>query len=152
MGFSVSGSAVIVFIGFVVAVGIAVPSVLGSVGELAGAQGEQIDRGTDRANTDVEINRTVYNETTGLLAIELDNTGSTTLSVNDTSVLVNGTIRTRSGGGIVETAVDGDTGATIWLPAEQLEVTVDAADAPGRVKIVTENGIEVTTTDIETVS
>jgi len=152
MGFSVSGSAVIVFIGFVVAVGIAVPPVLGSVGELAGAQSEQIDRGTDRANTDVEINRTVYNETRGELAIELENTGSTSLSVNDTSVLVDGAIQTRSGGGIVETAVDGDTDATLWLPAEELNVTVDAADAPDRVKVATENGIEVATTDIETVS
>jgi flagellar protein FlaF len=153
VGFSVSGSAVIVFVGVVIAVGVSVPPVLASMGDLADAHGDQIDRGTDQLNTDIAIESTVYNQTRGELTINATNTGSTTLAINETSVLLNGTIQTRSNGEIIETAIDGaGTETTLWLPGETLEIRIDTGTEPDRVKLVTENGIERTTINIETVS
>jgi flagellar protein FlaF len=153
MGFSVSGSAVIVFVGVVVAAGVAVPPVLGSIGDLAGAQGEQIDRGTETLNTDVAIESAVYNGTADEFTLNATNAGSTTLSVNKTSLLLDGTIQTRSGGEITDTAIGGtNSDATLWLPGETLEITVATGTEPDRVKLVTGNGVERTTGDVETVS
>lgn len=139
MGFSVSGSAAIVFIGLIVAAGIAIPSVVGSFGSMASAQGQQTDRGVETLNTDIEIRNTTYNATDNELDVRLSNTGSTTLSVDETSVLVDGTIPPA---GDVTTDVEGNTNADLWLPGETLNVTVSNVDPePDRVKVVTENGI-----------
>ena len=154
MGFSVSGSAVIVFIGFVVAAGVAVPPLLGSVGDLAGAQGTQIDQGTDRLNTDVEIVAATYDDGAGNLTVEIENTGTTVLSVENTDLLVDGEIQTERGHNRTSaiTLDDGsaDSDAELWLPAETLNITVDADTEPDRVKVVTDNGIERATSDIQT--
>lgn len=142
MGFSVSGSAAIVFIGLIVAAGIAIPAVVGSFGSMASAQGQQTDRGVETLNTDIEIRNTTYNATDDELDVRLANTGSTTLSVNETSVLVDGTIPPA---GDVTTDVEGNTDADLWLPGETLNVTVSNVDPePNRVKIVTGNGIAET--------
>lgn len=146
MGFSVSGSAIIVFIGFVVAAGIAVPPLLGSVGDLAGAQGTQIDQGTDRLNTDVGNMSAVYEDgNPGTLTVEVDNTGTTVLSIGKTDLLVDGEIKTESEDGkqtAIVTADGSDPDTVLWLPAETLEITVEADSVPDRIKVVTENGIE----------
>lgn len=142
MGFSVSGSAAIVFIGVIVAAGIAIPSIVGSLGSLAGAHGEQTDRGIEALNTEFKIENTSYNATSNELDLRAKNTGSTSLSVNDTSVLVDGEIPSTDN---VTTDVEGNTNANLWLPGETLNVTVERVDPePDRVKIVTENGIAET--------
>ncbi len=143
MGFSVSGSAAIVFVGVVVAAGIAIPSIVGSFGSMAGAQGAQTDRGVEALNTDIVIETTTYDDTEEELEVQLQNAGSTTLSVDDTSVLVDGSIPPS---GDVTIEVEDDVGAELWLPAETLNVTVEnVGSEPERVKIVTENGIAETT-------
>lgn len=142
MGFSVSGSAAIVFIGVIVAAGIAIPTIVGSFGSMADAQGQQTDRGIEALNTDIEIEETTYDDTEAELEIRLRNTGSTTLSVADTSVLLDGEIPP---GEDLTTDVEGDVDAALWLPAETLNVTVENVDPdPERVKIVTENGVAET--------
>lgn len=136
MGFSVSGSAAIIFVGVMVAAGIAVPSLVGSMGALADSQGEQVDRGIDALNTEFEITSAEYDSNTTTLTLELKNTGSTTLSVNKTSVLINGEIPD-------STDIDRTPNEGFWLPGETLTITVNAD--PGRAKIVAENGIAETT-------
>ena len=135
MGFSVSGSAAIIFIGLVVAAGIAIPAVIGSVGSIADAQGEQIDRGIDALNTDFEIEtQLIENEDDDDdLEVTLTNTGSTTLSLAKTSVLVDGDIR------------PGVAGEELWAPGEEITITIDGVPSEGRVKVVVENGIAETT-------
>lgn len=149
MGFSVSGSAVIVFIGVMVAAGIAVPSMVGSFGSLAGAHGNQVDRGVDALNTDLAIETATYDDGTDELALELENVGSTTLDVEGTSALVDGVIPPNSD---VTTDVEGDGNAGLWLPGETLTVTVEnVANEPNRVKIVAQNGIAETASGSEIV-
>lgn len=143
MGFSVSGSAAIIFIGVIVAAGVAIPSLVGSFGSLAGAQGEQVDRGVDTLNTEFVIGSAAYDNGTNQLELQLNNTGSTTLSVNGTSVLIDGVIPSD---GNVTTDVDGDPNTDLWLPGGTLTITIDGVETkPARVKIVAENGIAETT-------
>jgi flagellar protein FlaF len=141
VGFSVSGSAAIVFIGLIVAAGVAIPSAVGSFESMASAQGQQTDRGVEALNTAIGIENVTYNATDDELDVRLENTGSTTLSVNGTSVLVDGTIPPA---GDVTTDVEGDTNAALWLPGETLNVTVGNVVDPDRVKVVTGNGISET--------
>lgn len=144
MGFSVSGSAAIVFIGLIVAAGIAIPSVVGSFGSMASAQGQQTDRGVETLNTDIAIETATYNASgNDDLEIRASNTGSTSLSVNGTTVLVDGDIPASAD---VTTDVEGDGAADLWLPGETLNVTVgNQNQEPTRVKLVTENGVAETT-------
>ncbi|CCQ37340.1 fla cluster protein FlaF [Natronomonas moolapensis 8.8.11] len=144
MGFSVSGSAAIVFVGVMVAAGIAVPSLVGSMGALADSQGEQVDRGIDALNTEFEITSATYDSNNTELTLELRNTGSTTLGVNETSVLVDGTIQRDAD--IQSTDVDGDSTAALWLPGQTLTIEIDYS-GPNRVKVVAENGIAETVSD-----
>ena len=143
VGFSVSGSAAIIFVGVMVAAGIAVPSLVGSMGALADSQGEQVDRGIDALNTEFEVMSATYNASgNDDLEITLSNTGSTTLGVAETSVLVNGEIPDSED---VTTEVEGDQSAELWLPGDTLTITVNPADSTGRIKVVAENGIAETT-------
>ena len=136
MGFSVSGSAAIIFVGVMVAAGIAVPSLVGSMGALADSQGEQVDRGIDTLNTEFEITSATYDESAEELILDLKNTGSTTLTLEGTSVLVDGDLKA------------GVTGTGLWVPGETITVTVSGETAePARVKVVTENGIAETVSD-----
>ena len=144
VGFSVSGSAAIIFVGVMVAAGIAVPSLVGSMGALADSQGEQVDRGIDALNTEFEITSAEYDSNTTTLTLELKNTGSTTLSVNKTSVLVDGTIQRDAD--ILSTDVDGESDATLWLPGQTFTIEIDYS-SPNRVKVVTENGVAETVSD-----
>lgn len=133
MGFSVSGSAAIIFIGVIVAAGIALPPVVGSFGSLAGAQGEQVDRGIDALNTEIEIESARYDDENDELTLDIVNTGSTTLSRTGASVLVDGDIK------------PGVAGEGLWVPGETITVTVeDVTTEPDRVKVVVENGIAET--------
>ena len=133
MGFSVSGSAAIIFIGVIVAAGIALPPVVGSFGSLAGAQGEQVDRGIDALNTEIEIELARYDDENDELTLDIVNTGSTTLSRTGASVLVDGDIK------------PGVAGEGLWVPGETITVTVeDVTTEPDRVKVVVENGIAET--------
>ena len=137
VGFSVSGSAVIIFVGVMVAAGIAVPSLVGSMGALADSQGEQVDRGIDALNTEFEITSATYDSeaTDPDLTIELKNTGSTTLREERTSVLTDGVPETDA------------TNTGLWVPGETITITVNGL--PDRVKIVAENGIAETVSDSE---
>ena len=146
MGFSVSGSAAIIFVGLLVAAGIAIPPMIGSFGSLAGAQGEQVDRGVEALNTDFEITGAVYDDGDDELDLNVSNTGSTTLGVAETSLLIDGEI---PNSGDVTTTIDGDE-TELWLPGETLSITVNNVDPePDRVKIVAENGISRSITDEE---
>jgi len=138
VGFSVSGSAVIIFVGMMVAAGIAVPALVGSMGALADSQGEQVDRGIDTLNTEFEVTSATYNESgQDKLKVNLTNTGSTTLTLEGTSVLIDGEIR------------PGLTGTGLWLPGDPLTITTGESSKPSSVKIVVENGIAETITGAE---
>lgn len=141
MGFSVSGSAAIVFIAAFVSVGILYSGAYNGYEDVTAAQENQADRMLDQRNTDIMIATTSYNGTNDSLTVEVLNEGSTTLTVSKTDVVVDGVYQSPW----AASNVSGVTGTDVWAPGETLNVTLDGfAAEPGRVKVVTGTGVSVT--------
>ncbi|MCU4743794.1 flagellin [Natronoglomus mannanivorans] len=143
MGFSTSGAAAILFIGLLIAVSIAYPALETANDRRMTAIEDRDQRALDVRNTDVAVTSAVYEAEGNELTLEIRNTGSTTLSVTETDLLVDGIYQ--SG---YETAVEANTARTLWQPGETLTMSL-TYDDPTRVKIVTENGIAKTVTELE---
>lgn len=135
MGFSVSASAAIIFIGFVVAFTTLYPVAANGLERVTDAREDVNDRALDRQNTAIELANTSYDN--GTLTVEVNNTGTTELSVSETDLLVDNTHWTG------DRSVEGDSDTDVWLPGETLTITVENLSmSPERVKVVTENGVE----------
>ena len=140
MGFSHSGSLLIIFVGLFIAVGSVYTASSNTIDRTSGAVGDQLDQHDAVEGTAL----TVTNATTeaSTLSVTARNTGTTELSLAETDLLVDGVY--------VEGWQDGatvdDEATELWLPEEQLELTVDietldSVDDPQRVKLVTAVGI-----------
>jgi flagellar protein FlaF len=141
MGFSVSGSAAILFIAAFVCVGILYSAAYNGYERVQDAEESRGDRVLEQRNTAVTVADTTYNNTTEQLTVNVTNEGSTTLSVNDTDLLVDGVLESRED--YVDWSVGGGTDTTLWLPGETYSVTVNATE-PSRVKVVSPPGITAT--------
>lgn len=144
MGFSTSGATAILFVGVLVAVGIAYPVVQTAHEERTTAVDDRDDRALEMRNTAIDLETASYDGSE--LTVNATNTGSTTLTVPATDLLVDGAFV--ADGEWTGTAVDGTTGRELWQPGETLSITVTADDRPDRVKLVTEYGIAETTTEV----
>jgi len=136
MGFSVSGSTAILFIAMFVSFGVLYTASYNGFERVADAKGEGMDQMLTQRNTELNITDTSYSG--GNLTVTVNNTGSTSLSLNDTDVLVNGSYVTASD--VEARDVDGDAGTSLWLPGETLTVKVNVT-SPARVKVVTNTGV-----------
>ena len=134
MGFSVSASTAIIFAGLFLAFGILFPAVSNGFDQVRDAQVDRDDAQVDLRNTQIEITDTAENE------ITVTNTGTTSLTVSEVDVIIDGDYQRVGEGG---TSVDGDDSTDLWLPGEQL--TLEFEGSPGRIKVVTEHGISVST-------
>lgn len=151
MGFSVSGSVAIISIGVLVAFGVMFPTVIDSSHQVSDAQSAQSERILDQQNTDIRINQTSYDSGANELTIEVVNEGTVALEVDETDVIVNGTYETPNGTTVYQTLdkANGDSSTNVWLSGEVLEIVVGADSKPGRVKIVTENGVADATEEVQ---
>ncbi|SDK85104.1 flagellin [Natronorubrum texcoconense] len=163
MGFSTSGATAVLLVGLLVAVGIAYPVLQGAQEARLTAIDDRDDRALDLRNSDIELEEATYDISSDdeggddedengddeyTLMVNVTNTGSTTLSVPATDLLVDGIYQPV---GEDETDVDGTAGRDLWQPGETLTFTVEldeSDDPPKRVKIVTEHGIAETTTEV----
>lgn len=141
MGFGVSGSTAILFLGVLICTGTLYTAAAGSAERLTDAESENHERLLDRRNTEMDIATATFNDTTDILVIRANNTGSTTLSIEDTTVLVDNEYRNVSA---ANSNVDGNADTDLWAPGETLELEL-AATSPSRVKLVTETGISDST-------
>ena len=160
MGFSTSGSMAVLFVGVLIAISTAYPMMSAANERVQTAVDERGDRSVSQRNSDIELGNVTYNATTDTLVVRVNNTGSRTLSVADTDVLVDGAYRqgyatsvsrspsTVSASIWSATSVAGDGSRTIWVPGETLRIAVSTSTRPDRVKVVTEFGIAETETDI----
>lgn len=139
MGFSTSGATAIIVVGVLVAAGIAYPVFQTAHENRSAAIDDRDDRSLEMRNTAIEIDSQGYNQSGNEeFIMHVTNTGSTTLSVAETHLLIDGDYQNRS---TYETSVDG-VDRELWQPGETLNVTVSTE--PGRVKLVTEHGISET--------
>jgi len=133
----------VLFVGVLVAISTAYPMMSAANERVQTAVDDRDDRSISQRNSDIELANVTYDETTDVLVVRVNNTGSRTLSVSDTDVLVDG--RYQQG---YATSVDGDGTRSIWTPGETLRVELSTSTRPDRVKVVTEFGIAETETDI----
>ena len=142
-GLATSASLLVIFVGFVLALG-SLYSVTANTGErVAEAGNEQRDRHEAVALTRVNVTAATWDSADGDLTVRINNTGDTTLSVPAADTIVDGTYVGIEDYERVEVAGhDSD----VWRPGEQLVLedrdTVSTfATPPDRVKFVTEVGV-----------
>lgn len=139
MGFSVSGSAALIFVAAFIGFGMFYSATANSAEMVNDAREAQSDRQLERTNTAITITTVNYDTTADYLNITVENTGATELSVSDVDVLADNSYRTG-----YRTAVEGDTGTDLWLPQETLAINASLPSQPGQIKIVTGPGVAAT--------
>ena len=139
MGFSVSGSAAIVFVGLFIAFGTFYSASTNTMEQVTDARSDWQDRDLDQHNTDIEITAATYNNTTDRLTVETNNTGAVALSVNETDLIADNEylIPDRSD-------VNGDAATDIWATGQRLTFNVSLGTQPDRVKVTTGTGVAAT--------
>lgn len=144
MGFSVSGSAAIVFVGMFIAFGMYYSASANSFERVTDAETDRSDSLLEQRNTHVEITTASYD--TGTLTVEVENTGASQLRLSDTDLLIDGRYET---GWEAGASVATDDTTDLWLPGETLTITLSKDSQPARVKVVADTGVadtaEVTT-------
>lgn len=146
MGFSTNGAAAILFVAAFMVVGVVVPAAQASFEDISDSMGAQENRVLAAGNTDIELDTVTYNNTSDQLTVRVANTGTTSLHVNDTDLLVDGDFTNP------ETAVEGASARTVWAPGEPLTFTLSLANEPQRVVVVTEYAVSEGTNDVTVVS
>jgi flagellar protein FlaF len=145
MGFSVSGATALILIALLLSFGAVYTATTGTFGEIRDAQVDQSDRNVETLNTDIEIESAIYNGSGNYnLVITVNNTGATTLELNNTDLLIDGDLQT---GWRDSATIDGSDTANLWIPQSTLEITIEYAESdprPDRVKLVTEYEIAAT--------
>ncbi|MFC6904529.1 fla cluster protein flaF [Halalkalicoccus tibetensis] len=138
MGFSVSGSTVIILIGCLIAFSAAFTVTVDSFDRVTTAQDEHADRLLDRQNTEIEIGDVQRDDAT--LTVHVTNTGSTALSIDRTDLLIDGGYTHAE-----HTITNGDTttdDTDLWLPGDTL--AFEAESGGDSVKVVTQHGVAAT--------
>jgi flagellar protein FlaF len=143
MGFSVSGGTVVLFLGIFISFGIAYSAGSNGLERVNEAYEANADDELTRQNTAIDVgNAAVANEGGQLyLNVTANNTGSTTLSVNDTDLLIDGRFTNYTSSNMETLEVDGNGGTDLWLPGETLQFNVSVETEPDRVKVVVGPGI-----------
>ena len=145
MGFSVSGSLVVVLLGLFIALGVYYGSVSNVMERVTDARAAQQDH-TDLIH-DATLNITSLSVVTSPscgVELEVNNTGSATLLLNDTDLLLDNEYRTNWQS---DATVDGETTGSkpdtdLWLPGERVTVQETGLDAaPRSVKVVSGPGV-----------
>lgn len=140
MGFSVSGSAIIIFIAVLIATGFLVPSFTGSITEISQSQSQQTDRNIDVTNTNINIISDQFDDQENEYTVTVGNIGTTQLQTDKLSILVDGEVPDNTD---LTLQIDGETAEeTIWNPNIELTIIINTEEEPESFKIVTENGIE----------
>ncbi|WP_226022094.1 flagellin [Halomicrobium salinisoli] len=139
MGFSVSGSAAIVFVGLFVAFGMFYTATANGFENVHEAQDDRTDRTIVAQNTAIDLTLAEYNSTAEELTVRANNTGATELTVGDVDLLADNRYLSA-----YATEVDGDPDTDLWLPQERLTINASLGTDPGRVKLVTGPGVAAT--------
>lgn len=146
MGFSTSGSLLVIFVGLFIALSTMYTAASNTSDQFTAATDDQFDRHSDVQETRIDITEAVWHTTEETLTVRIDNVGSTDLSVGATSVLVDGTYRglaefdTKAVGKATEDESFEGADTDIWELGEQLWLET-TTDEPARVKIVTAAGV-----------
>lgn len=138
MGFSVSGSAAIIFASLFIAFGMWYTATANSFERVTEAEAAGMDSALTDKNTRINITGAAYNASADELTVTVNNTGAAQLSLAETDLLVDGRlVESWSSSATVEGFGDTD----LWMAGEELEITLSRTSQPGRVKLVTGTGV-----------
>ena len=137
MGFSVSGSFAILVLASFIAFGMIYSAGANSFEQVTDATHDSYERGLDRQNTAINVSAVTYQ--TGDLDVNVTNTGTTSLSLNATDVIVNGTYRQS----YARFEVVGKPTSDLWLPGDTLSIRINdgGLQSGDPIKVVTEHGV-----------
>ncbi|MFC7073715.1 fla cluster protein FlaF [Halovenus rubra] len=141
MGFSVSGSAAIIFLSLFIAFGMLYTTADNSFNSVFDAQDDQTDGALEMKNTNITVGSTDYSDPSDELTITANNTGATALSLNATSLLVDNSL---AQGWEANASVDSNEKTDLWLPGETVTITVSKTSQPARVSLTTASGVSAT--------
>ena len=137
MGFSVSASTAIIFAGLFLAVGILYPAVSNGYEQIQDAQVERDQAQLDLRNTAINITEADGD------SITVENTGTTSLTVSEVDLIVDGEYQERENENGFEFENEDNPNSDLWLPGET--ITRDDFNNADRIKVVTEHGISAST-------
>lgn len=139
MGFSVSGSAAIIFVSMFIAFGMWHAAASSSFERVTDAQQADTDAALEARNTHLSITNASYLTGSNAVEVNVTNDGASQLRLDNVDVLVDGAYV--DGWQSAATVVDaGDT--DLWLAGDKLTVTLSGyAAQPDRVKVVAGTGV-----------
>ena len=136
MGLSVSASFAILAVAFFIGAAPLIEAVFYASSALMDGANEVAEWKMTWARTKIQLNNATYNGT--LTLVNLTNTGSTVLTVEGVSVLINGTYVDHN---VTNATVEGKQ-TNIWSPNEKLRLELNVTAATDeRVLVVTGNGV-----------
>ncbi|ELZ91358.1 fla cluster protein flaF [Haloferax mucosum ATCC BAA-1512] len=141
MGFGVSGSTAIIFLGVLIATGTLYTATSNATENVLEARDANSERALERMNTDISITNATYDTGTSNLTVNVTNTGAETLSVDETTLLVDNAHVTVPD---ANSSVEGDTTTDLWYAGQNLSIVVGVSSEPPRVKVVTGTGVAAT--------
>jgi flagellar protein FlaF len=137
VGFSTSGSLLVIFIGLFIAMGSIYTTTSNTTDRVEAAYTDTLGEQTELTKTAINVTDATQN-TQGNLTITVANNGSMDLAVSETSILLDGAFRSLDTFDSV--TVDGaDT--DVWPPETLLQLEADGEPTVSRVKVVTDVGI-----------
>ncbi|AWB27874.1 flagellin [Halococcoides cellulosivorans] len=142
MGFSVSGSAAIIFAAMFIAFGMFYTATTTSADRVTDATDDWRDRSLDLQNAAITVENVTVESSGGTYAVNATvlNTGGATLAVSRTDFLIDNTYQTA----FVDRAVEGDGETDLWVPGERLTANMTVGSAPSRLRVVTDHGVAAT--------
>lgn len=144
MGFSVSGSWVLILVGTLAAFGSLYSAAANTAEHYEESRQLQQDHLQQIQGTDVSIaSVSLVDGVSCGVNVTVENTGETTLDLNETDLLYDNGYQV---GWRADAEIDGDGNTDIWRPGQTLSITDDGLlSAPDRIKIVTGSGVADTT-------
>lgn len=137
MGFSVSGASAIIFVGMFLSFGMVYTAASNGYEAVSEAQSAVHEDALAQKNTAIDVANVSYDAADDTLTVNVSNTGSSSLSVDRTDLVVDNEYQTTA----ASTTVEGDAETDLWLPGETLSFTLTLTSSPTRVKVVTETGV-----------
>lgn len=130
MGFSVSGAAVLLFAGLLVAFGMWSTATANSVERVQESETARLDRMLERTHTTIEITATTW-DGADTLTVTVSNRGERSWWLSEMDVVVDGAYRTAWSAGSPD----------LFRPGDSRQVNIDLSAKPDRVKLVADAGI-----------
>jgi flagellar protein FlaF len=133
MGFSVSAATAIIFSAMAFSMGILAIMVSEAFDSVRQGGETRVEMLVERERTNIAFVDVGW--ANGTLHANISNSGSTTLHISKTSLVLNGFLVTSG-----LTADIGGLATDLWLPGEVLHLRIAPAPAPSALKVVAENG------------